>query len=48
MTHPHEYNWVLGRYDRIAFPNRGDPVPAPNRQLTSVFRASAISDAQGC
>ena len=22
MTHPHEYNWVLGRYDRIAFPNR--------------------------
>ena len=47
MTHPHEYDWVLGHYDQITFPNGGDPVPAPNCQMTSVFGASAISDAQG-
>ena len=46
MTHPHEYNWVLGHYDQITFPNGGDPVPAPNCRMTSVFGASAISDAQ--
>jgi|GEM_PF-2436139 hypothetical protein len=48
MTHPNGYNWVLRNYDRITFTNGGDPVPAPNRQMTSVFRASAISYAQGC